>query len=247
MDTDGHGRVGRAQLRWLDAQLAEAAAWNGGRGEHDLASLSLLPEVLAAGAVQQPTKHEQATQMEAAVEAAREALRHVPPSHPMHVACQLCLARMISNFVTLSNPLGPDGKRAEGAKLDPNKLMRLVKEGQKAAVSARETAKRTGNSRQYAMAEQLLASNQPLGQAVAQTSATPEEQTPPLLGRRVRIDGLAARPELNGQSGTAAEYLQERGRYGVRLDDGTVIALKPDNLTADAVTEPPPSDITDQQ
>jgi hypothetical protein len=26
MDTDGHGRVGRAQLRWLDAQLAEAAA-----------------------------------------------------------------------------------------------------------------------------------------------------------------------------------------------------------------------------
>ena len=43
---------------------------------------------------------------------------------------------------------------------------------------------------------------------------------PPLLTKRVRISGLTARPELNGQCGVAASYDAEAGRYAVQLDGG---------------------------
>lgn len=60
----------------------------------------------------------------------------------------------------------------------------------------------------------------------------PTPTTAPLTGKRVLIKGLAARPELNGTHGSALTYSDARGRYGVRLADGTDVALKPANLEA---------------
>ena len=41
-----------------------------------------------------------------------------------------------------------------------------------------------------------------------------------LLGsRRVRIDGLSARPDLNGATGTAVDFLGDRRRYAIQLDN----------------------------
>lgn len=63
----------------------------------------------------------------------------------------------------------------------------------------------------------------------------------PLLYARVRIDGLNAKPEYNGRYGKAITFVEETGRYGVRLEGGQtdeVIALKAANLTlANSVDE----------
>ena len=53
----------------------------------------------------------------------------------------------------------------------------------------------------------------------------------PLLGRLVKIDGLLARPALNGTTGTCTSYNAETGRYNVQQAKGETIALKPSNLT----------------
>ena len=54
-----------------------------------------------------------------------------------------------------------------------------------------------------------------------------DDQLPPLLerlnglnGRRVRIGGLTARPDLNGRRGVAIAYDAPSGRYAVQLEDG---------------------------
>ena len=60
----------------------------------------------------------------------------------------------------------------------------------------------------------------------------PTPTAAPLIGKRVLIKGLAARPDLNGTHGAALTYSDERGRYGVRLADGTDVALKPASLEA---------------
>ena len=57
----------------------------------------------------------------------------------------------------------------------------------------------------------------------------------PLLGKRVFINGLAAKPELNGRTGTAVSFDDAEGRYSVELDwsrDGTFSSfmIKPCNL-----------------
>ena len=55
----------------------------------------------------------------------------------------------------------------------------------------------------------------------------------PLVGRRVRIDGLASKPELNGTEGTAVAFDDSKGRYNVKLDaNNSFMSLKPANLTA---------------
>ena len=60
----------------------------------------------------------------------------------------------------------------------------------------------------------------------------------PLLKQRVRIDGLSARPDLNGQFGKAVKFVSETGRYGVMLENGReTIALKPANLSAASASE----------
>ena len=63
-------------------------------------------------------------------------------------------------------------------------------------------------------------------------------------GARVRIQGLKARPELNGKTGTVGSYDKETGRYKVVLDaadGGDVLALKPAALEElpTIVTTPP--------
>ena len=52
----------------------------------------------------------------------------------------------------------------------------------------------------------------------------------PLVGEQVLVLGLVAKPELNHRTGTAAGWDSERGRYSVRLQDGSTVTLKPANL-----------------
>ena len=52
----------------------------------------------------------------------------------------------------------------------------------------------------------------------------------PLVGKQVLVHGLVAKPDLNHRTGTAAGWDSERGRYSVRLQDGSTVALKPANL-----------------
>ncbi|KAL1519218.1 hypothetical protein AB1Y20_003477 [Prymnesium parvum] len=49
-------------------------------------------------------------------------------------------------------------------------------------------------------------------------------------GQTVRLAGLRARPELNGERGIALRFLDEEGRWAVRLADGEAKKLKPQNL-----------------
>jgi hypothetical protein len=46
----------------------------------------------------------------------------------------------------------------------------------------------------------------------------------------VLVHGLVVKPELNDRMGTAAGWDSERGRYSVRLQDGSTVALKPADL-----------------
>ena len=52
----------------------------------------------------------------------------------------------------------------------------------------------------------------------------------PAPGMRVRITGVQARQELNGQSGTTGTFDNKKGRCAVLLPSGEWIALKPTNL-----------------
>eukprot|EP00966_Prymnesium_polylepis_P214095 4958718-Prymnesium_polylepis.2 len=54
----------------------------------------------------------------------------------------------------------------------------------------------------------------------------------PLQGRRVTIEGIQAKPELNGLTGTAVSFDDAKGRYNVKLDQGETVAIKPANLRA---------------
>jgi hypothetical protein len=52
-----------------------------------------------------------------------------------------------------------------------------------------------------------------------------------LVGRGVVINGLVAKPELNGHTGTAVSFDYDKGRYSVELDDDTSsFRIKPCNL-----------------
>jgi hypothetical protein len=52
----------------------------------------------------------------------------------------------------------------------------------------------------------------------------------PLLGSSVVINGLVAKPELNGRTGTAVSFDSNKGRYSVELDDTSSFMIKPCNL-----------------
>jgi len=55
--------------------------------------------------------------------------------------------------------------------------------------------------------------------------------TPSLSGRRVRIDGLKGRPELNGRGGLAGRFDAAKGRYKVAVEgEAEAVLLKPMNL-----------------
>ena len=52
-----------------------------------------------------------------------------------------------------------------------------------------------------------------------------------LLGRRVVIIGIVAKPELNGRTGTALSFDDDKGRYLVELDESSSsLMIKPCNL-----------------
>ena len=51
-----------------------------------------------------------------------------------------------------------------------------------------------------------------------------------LVGRRVVVNGLVGRPELNGTQGVAQSFDPASGRYNVRMDTGVMVALKPQNV-----------------
>jgi len=53
----------------------------------------------------------------------------------------------------------------------------------------------------------------------------------PLIGQRVLIEGLQAKPELNGRHGVASSFDGSSGRYCVSLEDGGSFKLKPANLS----------------
>jgi hypothetical protein len=56
-------------------------------------------------------------------------------------------------------------------------------------------------------------------------------QEMPQVGRRVVIHGLVAKPELNGRTGTALSFDDDKGRYSVALDDASSsLMIKPCNL-----------------
>jgi ankyrin repeat protein len=57
-----------------------------------------------------------------------------------------------------------------------------------------------------------------------------KKQETPLLGRRVVIDGLVAKHEINGRNGTAVSFDDDKGRYSVELDDTSSFMIKPCNL-----------------
>ena len=57
-----------------------------------------------------------------------------------------------------------------------------------------------------------------------------EPKRAPLVGKQVLVHGLVAKPELNQKTGTAAGWDSERGRYSVRLQDGSLLSFKPTNL-----------------
>jgi hypothetical protein len=53
----------------------------------------------------------------------------------------------------------------------------------------------------------------------------------PLLGRRVAINGLVTKPELNGRTGTALSFDDDMERYSVELDESaSSFMIKPCNL-----------------
>lgn len=56
-----------------------------------------------------------------------------------------------------------------------------------------------------------------------------EVEAPPLVGKKVVISGLLARPDLNGLVGEATSFDASKGRYAV-LINAEVLSLKPANL-----------------
>jgi ankyrin repeat protein len=73
--------------------------------------------------------------------------------------------------------------------------------------------------------------------------ATTAAPTPSLSGRRVRIDGLKGRPELNGRCGVAGRFDAAKGWYEVAVEgEAEAVLLKPMNLQE--VIEPASSALT---
>lgn len=56
------------------------------------------------------------------------------------------------------------------------------------------------------------------------------------VGKQVRVIGTS-RPDINGSYGTATEYLEEKGRVAIKLENGKSISFKPDNLEVDEEKE----------
>ena len=57
----------------------------------------------------------------------------------------------------------------------------------------------------------------------------------PLVGRTVKLDGIQAKPELNGQLGVCVSYVEDKQRYMVKLNGSKeTMSLRPANLIPQA-------------
>jgi hypothetical protein len=80
------------------------------------------------------------------------------------------------------------------------------------------------------------------GHAGIATLIRNRKQETPLLGRRVVINGLVAKPELNGRTGTAVSFDDDKGRYSVELDGtSSSLLIKPCNLLPVCCNQIPPA------
>ena len=59
-----------------------------------------------------------------------------------------------------------------------------------------------------------------------------QSANPFTLDTPVALDGLVARPELNGQAGTCGDFNEAKGRYPVKLEGGESVLIKMMNLVA---------------
>jgi len=96
------------------------------------------------------------------------------------------------------------------------------------------TALMAAELQEHAAAAQLLrqhAKRQTAEAEAAVAPATAAAPTPCLSGRRVSIDGLKGRPELNGRCGVAGRFDAAKGRYEVAVEgEAEAVLLKPANL-----------------
>jgi hypothetical protein len=106
-----------------------------------------------------------------------------------------------------------------------------------AAVAQYEEAVRVELGLLSGIASQPEMSRQERERAAAQRQRAEEKERTPLLGRRVVICGLVAKPELNGRTGTAVSFDDDKGRYSVELDEtcaslmiSASLMMKPCNL-----------------
>lgn len=134
--------------------LADRAAWNGGRGERDLVSLSAIPDVIANQALDLGGAAPPELWVEA-ISAAREALGATPRNHRMHPSVQLTLARMLSNRIS-------KGLADAQGHVNVDEAAPLAREGAKLARAARAAAQGS-DPRLVALADQLLSPSQPFG------------------------------------------------------------------------------------
>ena len=108
----------------------------------------------------------------------------------------------------------------------------------KAAASLQDingnTALMAAEHQKHAATAQLLrqhAKRQTAEAEAAVAPATAAAPTPNLLGRRVSIDGLKGRPELNGRCGVAGRFDAAKGWYEVAVEgEAEAVLLRPANL-----------------
>jgi ankyrin repeat protein len=108
------------------------------------------------------------------------------------------------------------------------------------------TALMLAEQRKHTATAQLLrqhAKRQTVEAEAAVAHATAAAPTPILSGRRVRIDGLKGRPELNGRCGVAGRFDAAKGWYEVAVEgEAEAVLLRPANLQE--VIEPASSALT---
>ena len=51
-----------------------------------------------------------------------------------------------------------------------------------------------------------------------------------MVGQRVQLSGLVQNTNYNGQRGRVERYIEQRKKWSIRLDDGTVVAVTKDKL-----------------
>ena len=103
--------------------------------------------------------------------------------------------------------------------------------------SALQLAKEKGHAECVkVLAEAAAAADGRAGAGGASSGAAAAAVDAPLLGQRVVLGGLSARPELNGRLGVARSF--EGGRYAVALEGGgESVRVRPGNLSL-AAAEP---------